>query len=106
MSKYKRSRIELHIDVLRAIKNGRKSPTRIVYAANLSYDRVIRCISFLEEQNLVHKIADKKKIYEVTEKGLEVLKYFDEIEDSLFDTKKKASLNTHSQYVHELPSIV
>jgi predicted transcriptional regulator len=41
-SAYRRSRIELYVDILHAITNGRESPARIVYAANLSYDRVVK----------------------------------------------------------------
>lgn len=96
MTNYRRSRIELYVDVLRAIHNGRKSPSRVVYSANLSYDRVTRCIDFLEEQGLVERSEGKKKVYAVTEKGKEVIKYFDEVENSLFFKKKTFSnINIH-----------
>jgi predicted transcriptional regulator len=91
MSKYRRSKIELYVDVLRAILNGRKSPSRIVYAANLSYDRVIRCINFLEEQGLVQKLDEVKKGYTATDRGREIVQYFDEIETKLFYKKNTVS---------------
>ena len=94
--------MELHIDVLRAIYNGRKSPSRVVYAANLSYDRVTQCITFLEEQKLIRRIDDKKKKYEATKRGIEVLQYFSEIANSLFNNKK-GSPDSQGQYIHELP---
>jgi predicted transcriptional regulator len=50
---YRRSRLELYLDVLKAIHQGRQAPSRVVYAANLSYDRVINCINFLIDQNLI-----------------------------------------------------
>ncbi len=78
---YRRSRLELYIDVLRAIYNGRHAPSRVVYAANLSYDRVMNCIDFLLDQGLVNRIDGiKKKRYTVTERGKNVVKYFSEIE--------------------------
>ena len=88
MANYRRSRIELYIDVLRAIHNGRASPSRVVYAANLSYDRVTRCINFLEEHDLVRRIEGERKRYAVTERGSELIKYFNEVETSLFYNKK------------------
>jgi len=92
MTTYRRSKIELYIDVLRAVYNGRGSPSRIVYAANLSYDRVIRCIDFLEEQGLLQRIEEeKKKRYMATERGKEVIQYFSEVETSLFYKKKTFS---------------
>lgn len=81
---YRRSRLELYLDVLRAIYNGRQAPSRVVYAANLSYDRVMNCIEFLLEQGLVHRIDGiKKKRYQATEQGRNVIKYFTEIEKHL-----------------------
>ncbi len=96
MTHYRRSRIELYVDVLRAIDNGRRSPSRMVYAANLSYDRVIRCLNFLEEQSLIQRIEGKDKRFTMTERGREVIKYFDEVETSLFYKKKTFSnINIH-----------
>ena len=80
MGKYRRSQIELCIDVLRAICNGRKVPSRIVCAANLSYDRVMCCIDFLVNQGLVEITAGDRKLYSVTERGRDVMRYFDEVE--------------------------
>lgn len=98
MPKYRRSRLELYVDVLRAIANGRRSPARVVYAANLSYDRVVRCINFLVEQGLVEKIEEeKRKRFRVTEQGMEVIQYFDEVETSIF-YKKKAFSNINVHY--------
>jgi predicted transcriptional regulator len=90
--RYRRSRIELYADVMRAIANGRETPARIVYAANLSYDRVVKCLNFLEEQSLVEKLPDpKKKRYAVTDRGMEVIRYFGMVETALFYRKKTVS---------------
>lgn len=102
--RYKRSRIELYVDILRAICDGRVSPSRIVYAANLSYDRVIRCIDFLEEKKLIQRINDEKKEYETTEKGREVIQYFDAVQYN-FGDRKKISSYVNVPYVRELPKM-
>ena len=96
-SAYRRSRIELYIDVLQAIANGRESPARVVYAANLSYDRVVKCLEFLEGQNLIQRVENiKKRRYNVTSKGMEVVRYFGEVQSALFYKKKTFSnINIH-----------
>ena len=92
-SNYRRSRIELYVDILHAIANGRESPAKIVYAANLSYDRVVKCLEFLEEQSLIQRTenANKKRRYKITSKGLEVVRYFTEVQSALFYKKKTFS---------------
>ncbi|MCJ7608544.1 winged helix-turn-helix domain-containing protein [Candidatus Bathyarchaeota archaeon] len=57
----RRSQMELQVEVLHAIYRGRDSPSRIVYAANLSYDRVLKCIRFLEERSLIAKRRASKE---------------------------------------------
>ncbi len=98
-SAYRRSRVELYIDILQAIANGQESPARIVYAANLSYDRVVKCLDFLEEQNLIKRSSDtKKRRYKVVSKGMDVLKYFGEVQRALF-YKKKTINNINIHYI-------
>jgi predicted transcriptional regulator len=88
MKTHRRSRLELNLDVLKAIYNGRQAPSRVVYAANLSYDRVMNCIEFLLEQKLVQRIEDiPKKRYTITERGKNVVNYFSEIEKLMGRTK-------------------
>ena len=91
MGTHRRSRIELLVDVLRAIYKGRRSPSRVVYAAKLSYDRVVKHITFLEEQGLIQRLEGQKKRYEITGRGADVIKYFDEIETNLFSKKPMVS---------------
>lgn len=90
---YRRSRLELNLDVLKAIYNGRQAPSRVVYAANLSYDRVMNCIEFLVEQNLVQRIEGiTKKRYTITDRGKNVVNYFSEIEKLMGQTKHSEKL--------------
>ncbi|MCJ7631451.1 winged helix-turn-helix domain-containing protein [Candidatus Bathyarchaeota archaeon] len=96
-STYRRSRVELYVDILQAIANGRESPARIVYAANLSYDRVVKCLDFLEDQSLIQRSSDtKKRRYKVVSKGMDVLRYFGEVQTALFYKNKTINnINIH-----------
>lgn len=96
-SAYRRSRVELYVDVLQAITNGRESPARIVYAANLSYDRVVKCLDFLEEQGLIQRSSDTtKRRYKIASKGMDVVRYFGEVQTALFYKKKTiTNINIH-----------
>jgi predicted transcriptional regulator len=86
----RRSQMELQIEVLHAVYRGRDSPSRIVYAANLSYDRVLKCIRFLEERGLIAKKDDGQGSprYRVTQKGAEVIGHFARIRSALASTAK------------------
>jgi len=86
----RRSQMELQVEVLHAIYRGRDSPSRIVYAANLSYDRVLKCIRFLEERSLIAKKEGEQGSprYRVTEKGTEVIGHFTRIRSALASTAK------------------
>jgi predicted transcriptional regulator len=88
--KERRSSLELHLDVLEAIKNGREKPTRIMYEANLSWTALKDILSSLVSQDLVEEIdmtesRDKRtnKVYRVTEKGNHLIRYFHRAEQLL-----------------------
>jgi len=73
---YKRSKLELYLEVLDAIDKGTRKPTRIVYRTNLSWKPLIKILNSLQDQSL---ITSQKKgnsmIYQTTDKGKDVLKY-------------------------------
>jgi len=80
----KRSRIEIYLDVLHAIKRGTHKPTRIMYRTNLSWKPLMSILeplmSILEsmiEQGLVRVEEEgNRTTYWITEKGRNVLNYF------------------------------
>jgi predicted transcriptional regulator len=81
--KLRRSRLEVHLDVLYTIRNGVKKPTRIMYGANLSWKPLQRVLDSLIRQDLVIEIdpVDPKDrrtrvCYSLTKKGEDVLSYF------------------------------
>ena len=81
--KLRRSRLEVHLDVLYIIRNGVRKPTRIMYGANLSWKPLQRVLVSLIRQDLVIEIEsvnprDKRTsvCYDLTQKGENVLGYF------------------------------
>lgn len=99
VSTHRRSRIELYVDILQAITNGRESPARMVCAANLSYDRVVKCLDFLEDQSLIQRRSDtRKRRYKVTPRGMDVMKYFSQVQMVLFN-KKNTVTNINIHYI-------
>jgi len=70
------------LNVLSAVREGVDKPTRIMYAANLSWKPTQRILRALVKQGLLREIEDTgskrtKKRYEITERGAKVVKYFD-----------------------------
>ena len=57
-------------------------PTKILYAANLSHDRLTQYLDELLEKELVSALDndDKSRIYLLTEKGREFLREFVKVE--------------------------
>jgi len=79
----RRSKLEIRLTMLSSIKQGIDKPTRIMYAANLSWKPTQRTLTQLVWQGLINEIenndnAKSKKRYEITEKGLAVIKYFED----------------------------
>jgi predicted transcriptional regulator len=77
----RRSRLDLVLKVLGVVTDGVDKPTRIMYAANLSWKPTQRILNSLVQQGLLREIEDTgskrtKKRYEITEKGSRVVQYF------------------------------
>ncbi len=85
MSK-RRSRLEITLTILSTIQDGVDKPTRIMYAANMSWKPVQRILSHLVEQGLLEKISNTESRqsrirYQITEKGKRVIDYFENAEE-------------------------
>ncbi len=68
--------------VLGAIRDGVDKPTRIMYTANMSWNSTQKVFEDLLEQDLIFVTEEPglkraKKRYHITEKGLNVLQYFE-----------------------------
>ena len=84
----RRSKLEIRLKILAAIRDGVDKPTRIMYAANLSWKPTQRTLSQLVEQGLVAEAINPERMksrrrYEITEKGIAVLAYFDKAKEIL-----------------------
>jgi len=79
---HKRSRLQIYIDTLRVISNGVQKPTHIMYKCNLSWVPLKEVLESLMAQGLIVKGELKqRKIYEITERGRDVLRYFDKAKE-------------------------
>ena len=72
--------------ILSTILDGVDKPTRIMYAANMSWKPVQSILSHLVEQGLLEKISNTESRqsrirYQITEKGKKVLNYFKNAEE-------------------------
>lgn len=80
-----RSKMRILADMMRAIQNEGEDgagPTRILYGANLSHDRLTQYIDELLGKKLITEteIEDQSRVYLLTEKGREFLREFVRIE--------------------------
>ena len=86
----RRSKLEIYLDVLWAIKRGTRKPTRIMYEANLSWKPLQKILGSMKSQDLIVEIdasgeKDKRTstVYEVTQKGENIITYFNRGRDYL-----------------------
>jgi len=88
----KRSKMELYLEVLRVISRGVNKPTNIMYKCNLSWANSREILNSLLEQNLITVIENNnRRIYKITERGREILEYFDKAPDLLMIHRKRKS---------------
>ena len=91
----RRSRFEIYVDVLTEIMNGSQKPTKIMYAANLSYKPLKDILQSLLDQGLIDeedgRIKDKrtKVKYCLTQKGVNVVRYYSKAKDLVEVTNPK-----------------
>ncbi len=84
----RRSQLEIRLNILSAVKDGVDKPTRIMYAANMSWKPVQKILSHLVEQGLLEvrintESRQSKRRYVLTDKGANVLDYFEKAKEIL-----------------------
>lgn len=77
----RRSKLEIMLKVLEAVREGVDKPTRIMYAVNMSWNPTQEVLARLVEDALIQVTEEpggrrSKKRYEITEKGANVIRYF------------------------------
>ncbi|MFX1578317.1 MAG: winged helix-turn-helix domain-containing protein [Promethearchaeota archaeon] len=80
-----RSKMRILADMMRAIQSEGEEgagPTKILYAANLSHDRLTQYLDELVEKELIieENSENDSRVYFLTEKGREFLREFVRIE--------------------------
>ena len=88
----RRSKLEINIDILKVLaQRGPLKLTHVMYKANVNCSVLKEYIDFLTQQELIEERTLKKDriVYGVTEKGLEVLKYFRELKIMLPVTEEE-----------------
>src|SRR5674476_1314436 len=81
-SKMRRSKLETYIDILKVLAHrGPLKLTHIMYKANVNCSILNESLDFLIKQGLVEKRTIKKEhiVFAVTQRGINVLKYFREL---------------------------
>ena len=91
----RRSKMEMHLDILKTLaQKGPLKLTHIMYKANVNCSVLKQNLEFLTQQKLVEEktLTKERIVYEITEKGLTVLKYFRELQIMLPIVEDKANI--------------
>jgi predicted transcriptional regulator len=78
-----RSQMKIYVDIMRVIQReeNHAKPTRILYGANLSHDRLMKHLSELKTLGVIEEIDDEDdRFYRLTQKGIEFMNQFTAIE--------------------------
>jgi predicted transcriptional regulator len=73
-----RSQMRIYVDIMRVIQreNNRAKPTRILYGANLSHDRLLKYLEELKTLGVIEETDAEERLYKLTQKGVEFLNEF------------------------------
>ena len=79
----RRSRLQISIEILKAISSGEQKPTRLMYACNLSWNSIRDSLGFLVAKGYVDELSEneKRKRYCITSSGMDVLRYYSGLKD-------------------------
>jgi len=77
-----RSQLRIYVDVMYVIQreSNQAKPTRILYGANLSHDRLIKYLEELKTLGVIQETGTDDKVYSLTQKGIEFLNNFRRVE--------------------------
>lgn len=76
----RRPDVVILLDILTALADGPKLPTRLAQACNLSYDNFVRFVAILESNKLVERRPEEgRELFAITAEGLGVQREFTEV---------------------------
>ena len=61
-------------------ESNQAKPTRILYGANLSHDRLVKYLDELKALGVIEEFGTDDKVYSLTQKGIEFLNNFRKVE--------------------------
>lgn len=82
----RRMKLEVYIDILKCLAHrGPMKMTHLTYKANVNASLLREYLDFMVKQNLIEekKVTKKRVVYEITQRGIAVLKYFRELKSIL-----------------------
>ena len=81
----RRSRFEINMDIMMALSDGPKNPTRLMYTTNLSWAPLQECLKTLITQGLVAESDhnSNRKVYSLTQKGTTIISRYREFTNEL-----------------------
>ena len=78
-----RSQMRIYVDIMRVIEReeNRAKPTRILYGANLSHDRLLKHLDELKTLGVIEEVVETDdRFYKLTQKGIEFMNQFRAVE--------------------------
>lgn len=78
-----RSQMRIYVDIMRVIQReeNHAKPTRILYGANLSYDRLVKHLDELKTLGVIEEVSgEDDRFYRLTQKGIEFMNQFRAVE--------------------------
>jgi predicted transcriptional regulator len=77
-----RSQLRIYVDIMRVIQReaNEAKPTRILYGANLSHDRLVKYLEELKILGVIQELGTDDKVYGLTQKGIEFMNNFRKVE--------------------------
>ena len=77
-----RSQMRIYVDIMRVIQReeNQAKPTRILYGANLSHDRLVKYLEELKTLGVIQETGADEKLYSLTQKGIEFMNNFRKVE--------------------------
>jgi len=77
-----RSQFRIYVDIMKVIQRegNQAKPTRILYGANLSHDRLIKYLEELKALQVIQESGSDERTYSLTQKGIEFMNNFRKVE--------------------------
>ena len=75
--------MKIYVDIMRVIQReeNRAKPTRILYGANLSHDRLLKHLEELKTLGVIEEVVESDdRFYKLTQKGIDFLNQFRAVE--------------------------